>query len=133
MKLLLPACLLLGLVTSAAGCRKNDKDEPTPTICAMEVCPDAGAEVKTVTTVRGIVRRSPLTHEYAIATYPSITNGFDVGVLCSSLPDALQAEGTKVVFSGTYRLKPGAGTAGDVATYYLSLSSVNPDASPQAR
>jgi hypothetical protein len=129
MKLLLPACLLLGLVTSAASCRKNDEPAPTPAICPIEVCPGAGAEVKTVTAVRGIVRQSPLTYEYAITTYPSVTNGFDVGVLCSTLPAALQADGTKVVFSGTYRLKPGAGTAGDVATYYLSLSSVSLDSS----
>jgi hypothetical protein len=64
MKLLLPACLLLGLLTSAAGCRKNDKDEPVPAICPIEICPGAGAEVKTVTAVRGIVRQNPLTHEY---------------------------------------------------------------------
>jgi hypothetical protein len=52
-----------------------------------------------------------------------------VGVLCGALPTELQANGTKVVFSGTYRRKPGEGTAGDVATFYLSLSSVSPDTS----
>jgi hypothetical protein len=124
MRLLLPACLLLGLLTTATSCHKNDEDQPSP---ASAVCPEAGDEVKTVVAVRGIVRQSPLTHEYAITTYPSVTNGFDVGVLCAALPASLQVDGTKVVFSGTYRRKPGEGTAGDVATYYLSLSSVSPD------
>jgi hypothetical protein len=124
MKLLLPACLLLGLLTTATSCRKNDEAP------ASASCPGAGDEVKTAAAVRGVVRQSPLTHEYAIATYPSITNGFDVGVLCTALPASLQVDGTKVIFSGTYRRKPGEGTAGDVATYYLSLSSVSLDLNP---
>ncbi|MGI4762532.1 MAG: hypothetical protein ACRYF0_17605 [Janthinobacterium lividum] len=130
MRLLLPACLLLGLVTSAASCRKNDEPEPTPTICPIETCPGAGNVVKTVTDTRGIVRLNPVTKEYAIATLPSVTNSFDVGVLCTALPTNLQVDGTKVLFSGTYRLKPGGSTAGDVATYYLTTSAVSLDPNP---
>jgi hypothetical protein len=129
MKLLLPACLLLGLITSAASCRKSDDPEPEHPICLLETCPGAGDVVKTVINTRGIVRLNPVTHEYAIATLPSVTNGFDVGVLCTALPTNLQADGTKVIFSGTYRLKPGGSTAGDVAVYYLTTSAVSVDPS----
>jgi hypothetical protein len=86
--------------------------------------------VKTTTDTRGIVRLNPVTKEVAIATYPTVTNSFDVGVLCTALPANLQVEGTKVIFSGTYRLKPGGSTAGDVATYYLTTSKVSIDPNP---
>lgn len=130
MRLLLPACLLLGLVTSAASCRKEEDPAPEPTICLLETCPGAGEVVKTVTDTRGLVRLNPITKEYAIATLPSATNSFDVGVLCTALPTNLQVNGTKVIFSGTYRLKPGGSTAGDVAVYYLTTSAVSPDPNP---
>jgi hypothetical protein len=130
MRLLLPACLLLGLVTSAASCRKEDDPAPEPTICIFETCPGAGDVVKTVTDTRGIVRLNPVTKEYAIATLPSMTNSFDVGVLCSALPANLQVDGTKVIFSGTYRLKTGEPTAGDVSVYYLTPSKVSIDLNP---
>ena len=130
MRLLLPACLLLGLVTSAASCRKEDDPAPEPTICPIETCPGAGDVVKTVTDTRGTVRLNASTKEYAIFTIPTATNGVDVGVLCGALPANLQVDGTKVLFSGTYRLKPGGSTSGDVAVYYLSTSAVSLDPNP---
>lgn len=126
MKRLLSACSLLGLLTVAASCQKND-DQPGP---ASTTCPGAGDVVKTVTDVRGIVRRNSVTQEYAISTYPTVTNSFTVGVLCASLPANLQVDGAKVIFSGTYRLKPGAPTGGDVAEFYLIPSKVDLDPNP---
>jgi hypothetical protein len=131
MKLLLPAWLLVGLLTATSSCKKADQDQPelVKAICPdMAVCPGAGDVVKTVAEVRGIVRLNPVTHEYAITTYPTVTNAFSVGVLCAALPTELRVEdGTKVVFSGTYRLKPGAPTGGDVSIFYLSPSKVSLD------
>ena len=126
MKLLRSTCLLLGLVTVVTSCHSDSEPAPTPATS----CPGAGDVVKTVADKRGIVRLNPVTKEYALATYPTVTNSFDVGVLCSALPTNLQVDGAKVIFSGTYRRKPGEPTAGDVAIYYLTAPTISAEPNP---
>jgi ABC-type Fe3+-hydroxamate transport system substrate-binding protein len=102
-----------------AGCTRIE--QTTTTACA-----EAGATVRTVTDVAGTVTFDRAIQRYKIMAHEAGTiDVVDVGVVCGTLPDDLRKEGSKVVFSGTYKAYPNppAAPAG-YTTYYLEPSSV---------
>jgi ABC-type Fe3+-hydroxamate transport system substrate-binding protein len=102
-----------------AGCTRIE--QTTTTTCA-----EAGATVRTVTDVVGTVTFDRAIQRYKIMAHEAGTiDVVDVGVVCGTLPDDLRKEGSKVVFSGTYKAYPNppAAPAG-YTTYYLEPSSV---------
>lgn len=112
--------LLLALLgaTLAGGCTRS-AEQTTATACAE-------APVRTVTDVAGTVTFDQTLQRYKImAPQAGTVDVVDVGVVCGTLPEALQKEGAKVVFSGTYKAYPNppAAPAG-YTTYYLEVASV---------
>ena len=114
-------CLLGGLLLHiATGCR-HQTDEPLP----GSHCPEAGAAVKSVTNVAGIVRDEYVSRNYAIvAERQGSSSGIDVGVVCDSLAQPFTQIGRKVIFSGTYHQRPGTST-GDTTKYYLTVTAIS--------
>jgi ABC-type Fe3+-hydroxamate transport system substrate-binding protein len=114
--------LLLALLgaTLAGGCTRPAEHTTAP------ACAEAGATVRTVTDVAGMVTFDQSLQRYKIMAHQVGTiDVMDVGVVCGTLPQDLQKEGVKVVFSGTYKAYPNppAAPAG-YTTYYLDASSI---------
>lgn len=97
-----------------------------PTQTTMTACAEASATVRTVTEVTGTVTFDQALQRYKImASEAGTVDVVNVGVVCGELPDAVRKEGTKVLFSGTYKVYPNPPAApGGYTTYYLELSSV---------
>ena len=112
---------LLGvLLCTAESCKK----EEAPIQEAQGSCAPTNKIVKTVTNVEGIVHLDPTTQQFIITVHqPGTIDVEEIGVVCGVLPVKLQVEGTKTIFSGTYKeygQKPAA-PAG-YSYYYLELS-----------
>ncbi len=112
--------LVLFVATLAGGCTRP-AEQTTASACA-----GAGATVRTVTDAAGMVTFDQALQRYKImASQAGTIDVVDVGVVCGTLPEAIQQEGVKVVFSGTYKAYPNppAAPAG-YTTYYLEVSSI---------
>lgn len=89
-------------------------------------CLEAGATVQTVTDATGTVTFDKVLQRYKIlSAAPATIDVVQVGVVCGTLPEALRAEGTRVIFSGIFKTYPNppAAPAG-YTTYYLETSTV---------
>lgn len=112
------AALLLG---AAAGCQKDA--DVTPGDCAA-----AGKVVKTVTAASGTVSFNTSLQQYVVSLpEPNTIDVVDCGVVCGTLPSALQATGTKVRVSGHLReLSPQPLAPVGTTFYYLETTQISP-------
>ena len=120
--LLLAACAALLFV--ASSCQKNETELYPP----EAACAPAAKTVKTVTDAAGIVRFNTTLRQYEIAVHqPGTIDVVEVGVVCAALPPGLQADGTKVVVSGTFKEYGQSALSSSPAGttyYYLAVFSV---------
>ena len=123
MKKLAYLCLFGTLLAAQSSCQTTK----TPTQAGTTSrCADGLPVVRTVTSVAGIVHYDAQLQRYRIdAHQPGTTDVVDVGVVCGALPAAFQAEGRRVVFSGTYKryANPPA-LLGGYTYYNLELSNL---------
>lgn len=123
MKKALTYCLLSGLVMATVSCEKDDASARTQQLCA----PTAKA-VKTITQAAGIVYLNPTLQQYVIMVHqPGTIDAVDMGVVCGTLPPALQADGTKVLVTGTFReygQAPPSPTPVGYTYYYLEITEI---------
>lgn len=120
---LLSTALLGAAFSLLAACTRS---EQAATAATTTTCPEAGSPVRTVTDVPGTVTFDKALQRYKImAPEPGTVDVVQMGIVCGTLPEALRAEGSKVVFSGTFKTYPNppAAPAG-YTTYYLELSAV---------
>lgn len=113
--------LLCGLLFSLVGCQERI-DTP---LVASEACAAGQPPIKTVTDVEGRLFFDATLHQYCIyRALPGTIDRVDIGVLCGTLPDALQQVNSKVVFSGTYKSFDQAQPVAPVGTeyYYLEVT-----------
>lgn len=133
LKNFLLASLLAASLAPLASCTRAE--QPTTTTAATPAdatpadataCAEAGGTVRTVTDVAGSVTFDKALQRYKIlAAEPGTADVVNVGVVCGTLPEALRAEGTKVLFSGTYKAYPNPpAVPGGYTTYYLETSAV---------
>lgn len=111
--------ILTGATLGTGGCTRLK--QTTTTACA-----EASATVRTVTDVAGTVTFDQVLQRHKImAPEAGTIDVVTVGVLCGELPEALRKEGSKVLFSGTYKAYPNPPAApGGYTIYYLELSNV---------
>jgi hypothetical protein len=89
-------------------------------------CAPNAPSVKQANDLDGIVYFNNTEQRYAIVHWiPGTIDSQDVGFVCT-LPENLQQDGQRVVFSGTYRAYTGNAPSGPVGQtyYYLDLRQV---------
>lgn len=117
----------LGLIASVTvtltNCQGSKVDKQAASTTA---CDPASKTVRTVTDVAGVVYQDKTSQRYQIhAAQTGTIDVVDVGVVCGTLPSELQKEGTKVVFSGTYKEYGTPPSAPAGTTFYnLELTKV---------
>ena len=119
--------LLFGLVASVTvtftNCQGSKVDKQA---ASATTCDPASKTVRTVTDVAGVVYQDKPSQRYRIhAAQAGTVDVVDVGVVCGTLPSELQKDGTKVVFSGTYKEYGTPPSAPAGTTFYnLELTKV---------
>jgi hypothetical protein len=113
---------LAALLCFASSCKKDDLE----TYRLQQACAPTAKVVKTISNAGGFVSFDTNLQQYKISVHqPGTTDVVDVGILCDALPAALQAEGTKVLVSGTFKEyllgQPGLG---GYTNYYLEIESI---------
>lgn len=123
-KLLLP-CALAAVLCLAVGCEKNDVAVEGITDCAP-----TNKVVKTLTNAAGVVSFDQSQQQYTILVHqPGTIDVVDIGVVCGTLPASLQAAGTRVLVSGTFKEYDKAPTTPVFAGstyYYLAITQLSP-------
>ena len=119
----LTCCVLWAFGLLAGGCKKDDASAKT------QACSVASNTVKTVTNAAGIVYYNPTTQEYRVSVHqPGTYDSVDSGVVCGTLPAALQADGTTVYVTGTFKeygQAPPQPLPADSTYYYLEIASIS--------
>jgi hypothetical protein len=113
---------LVALLCLAGSCKK---DEPN-VYKLTQMCVPATKAVKTITNAAGFVFFNPTLQQYTISVHePGTIDVVDVGIVCGTLPAALQPDLTKVIVSGTFReyTLSQPGLAG-YTYYYLQVESI---------
>jgi hypothetical protein len=113
---------LAALLCLASSCEKSEPE----TYRLAHTCAPAAKVVKTITNAAGFVSFDTNLQQYKISVHePGTVDVVDVGILCDSLPPALQTAGTKVLVSGTFKEyllgQPGLG---GYTNYYLEIESI---------
>lgn len=84
-----------------AGSYKKDESE---TYKLTQACAPTAKTVKTITNATGFVYLNATLQQYVVSVHvPGTIDVVDIGVVCGTLPDALQKDGTKVTVSGTFK------------------------------
>ncbi|HET9503129.1 MAG TPA: hypothetical protein VFO93_06290 [Hymenobacter sp.] len=115
---------LIALLYLASSCKKDE-----PEIYKLtQSCAPTAKTVKTITNATGFVRLDAATQQCVVSVHvPGTVDVVDLGVVCGSLPDAIQKDGAKVTVSGTFKEygqpAPQPLPAG-YTYYYLEVSSI---------
>ena len=113
---------LSALLLLAASCKKDDDAGYK----LQETCSPTAKTVKTITDAVGIVYFDQTLQQYQISVHePGTVDVVAVGVVCGTLPATLQADGTKVLVSGTFKEygQPVAAPVG-YTYYYLEVANI---------
>lgn len=118
----LPYAVLVALLGLTGSCKKNEPE------VKAEACNAAAKTVKAITNAAGIVYYKSALGQYVVSVHqPGTYDSVDVGVVCGSLPAALQQDGARVTVSGTFReygqAAPGPEPAG-TTYYYLEVADI---------
>ncbi len=114
---LVAACL-------AGGCKKSEAAFGETVDCAPN-----NKSVKTVTSANGVVGFDQAKQQYTIRVHqPGTIDVVDIGIVCGPLPASLQAAGTKVLVSGTFKEYGPASSSAPVGYtyYYLTITQLSP-------
>lgn len=96
----LPYAALAAVLLLASSCQQKETEAVEPNAA----CAPTAKVVKTITDAVGIVHFNLTLRQYELAVHqPGTYDAVDVGVVCAPLPPALQAEGARVVVSGTFK------------------------------
>ena len=112
------------LLCLAASCKKDQ----TAAYKLQQTCAPTAKAVKTITSAAGVVYFNQTLQQYEVSVHqPGTIDAVDVGLVCGTLPPALQANGTKVTVSGTFKEygqpAPRALPA-SYTYYYLEVASI---------
>ncbi|RZK45790.1 MAG: hypothetical protein EOO59_20415 [Hymenobacter sp.] len=85
--------------------------------------------MKTVTNAAGIVYYNASNQEYRISIHqPGTYDSVDIGIVCGTLPTALQVDGTPVTVTGTFKeygQAPSQPLPAGSTYYYLEVSGIS--------
>jgi hypothetical protein len=122
---LLTICVFAATFCLAGGCKKSDVVLGGTVDCA----PDSKI-VKTVTNAEGVVSFDQAQQQYTILVHqPGTIDVVDVGIVCGTLPTSLQAVGTRVLISGTFKeygQAPPTPVFIGYTYYYLAITQLSP-------
>lgn len=122
MRLSFSRSLLAGSLLVLAACQSSHIENPT----TFSPCEATSQPVRTVTAATGTVYRDEASQRYRIHSPQAGTiDVVDIGVVCGTLPQSLQKDGTKVTFSGTYKTYGTPPSAPAGTTFYnLELTKI---------